>query len=274
MSYSLTQLSERGTYALPFSSHLLTNPDRARRPPPQQQRRRRNRARVRPTARARAGVGAEAVAMHSAVASGVASGRQGDGARAVGGGKGARPADGETQPRGQGLHLPRQQRGPTAGHHRPPRTVRRGGEGDPRGAHPERDQTGQRCLHVIVGKGTYSESGVGKLAPAVARICRELGLSYREEENAGRIYVWLRPCTSGEGVMPPGCGYQQQQHHGAGHILLQHHGGQSGYPGGQQHHGGGHHHQQQQQEPDRVEAVAKKVLPKIFKKMGECCVIM
>jgi len=130
---------------------------------------------------------------------------------------------------------------------------------------------GSDGLHVIVGKGTHSESGVGKL---VARICRELGLSYREEENAGRIYVWLRPCTSGEGVMPPGCGYQQQQHHGAGHILLQHHGGQSGYPGGQQHHGGGHHHQQQQQEPDRVEAVAKKVLPKIFKKMGECCVIM
>ncbi|KAF8251283.1 DUF1771-domain-containing protein [Wilcoxina mikolae CBS 423.85] len=124
---------------------------------------------------------------------------------------------------------------------------------------------GDEGLHVIVGRGNHSVDHVRKLAPAVERICRGLGLRYREEENEGRVYVWLRPGTGGEGVVPPGWG-QHQQHHGQ---QQQHHGQQQQQHGG--HHGGQH---QQQQQPDLLQEAAKAVLPKIFKKMGQCCVIM
>ncbi|KAA8906128.1 smr domain-containing protein [Sphaerosporella brunnea] len=116
---------------------------------------------------------------------------------------------------------------------------------------------GDEGLHVIVGRGNHSQGGVRKLAPAVESVCGELGLRFRQEENAGRIYVWLRPGTGGDHVLPPGWdghGGQQQQQLSAG------------YP--QQHHG------QQQQQPDVVGEAVAKVSHSFFKKLGECCVIM
>jgi hypothetical protein len=129
---------------------------------------------------------------------------------------------------------------------------------------------GEEGLHVIVGKGNHSQGGVRKLAPAVERICNQLGLRYRQEENEGRMYVWLRPGTGGDHVLPPGWG---------GHAGQQHQGGQSQYPGGQQHHGGQQYHggqqqQQQQEEPEILEAVVAKVSHSFFKKMGQCCIVM
>ncbi|KAJ6180995.1 hypothetical protein N7519_011456 [Penicillium mononematosum] len=111
---------------------------------------------------------------------------------------------------------------------------------------------GQNHLHVIVGKGNHSANHVQKIKPRVEQVCRELGLQYATEDNAGRIYVNL---TGGEAVMPPSTG-----HHGS-----------SGYPG-QQGHQQGH---QQQQQPDELEELAKKVLPKVLRKLEKaCCVVM
>lgn len=108
--------------------------------------------------------------------------------------------------------------------------------------------------YSIVGKGNHSANHVQKIKPRVEQVCRELGLQYATEENAGRIYVNL---TGGEAVMPPSTG-----HHGS-----------SGYPGHQQGHQQGHH--QQQQQPDELEELAKKVLPKVLRKLEKaCCVVM
>ena len=101
------------------------------------------------------------------------------------------------------------------------------------------------------------------------QVCRELGLQYATEENAGRIYVNLQgaPVTG----MPPlpgsgPSGYYQQPHHGS----QQHHGG-GGYPG-QQQHGGGHGQGQAQ---DQIEAEVRRLLPRILRKIEKnCCVVM
>ncbi|CAG8306571.1 unnamed protein product [Penicillium nalgiovense] len=113
---------------------------------------------------------------------------------------------------------------------------------------------GQNHLHVIVGKGNHSANHIQKIKPRVEQVCRELGLQYATEDNAGRIYVNL---TGGDAVMPPSTG-----HHGS-----------SGYPGHQQGHQQGHH--QQQQQPDELEELAKKLLPKVLRKLEKaCCVVM
>lgn len=105
----------------------------------------------------------------------------------------------------------------------------------------------------IVGKGNHSANHVQKIKPRVEQVCRELGLQYTTEENAGRIYVNL---TGGEAVMPPSSG-----HYGSG----------GGYPGQQQ----GYQGHQQQQEPDELEEFAKKMLPKVLRKLEKaCCVVM
>jgi len=122
---------------------------------------------------------------------------------------------------------------------------------------------GQSHLHVIVGKGNHSVNHVQKIKPRVEQVCRELGLQYHTEENAGRIYINL---TGGEAVPPPHHGGggggshpgQQQPHHGGGQQ--QHHGGQ------QQHHGGSG----QQQGQDDVE----KLIGKLVRKLGDCCTVM
>merc|ERR1711964_83124 len=107
-------------------------------------------------------------------------------------------------------------------------------------------QNGQTHLHVIVGKGNHSANHVQKIKPRVEQVCRELGLQYATEENAGRMYVNL---AGGPAVMPPA---GQQQHHGQ-----------------QQQHGN-----QQNGQNDEMEKLAKKLLPKLLKKLAGCCVVM
>ncbi|CAG8955809.1 hypothetical protein HYFRA_00011678 [Hymenoscyphus fraxineus] len=125
---------------------------------------------------------------------------------------------------------------------------------------------GQGHLHVIVGKGNHSVNHVQKIKPAVEEVCREEGLQFATEANAGVIYINLQ---GGEAIMPPNVGQQhgnQGQHHGG----QQHHGGhqQGGYPGAPQ------HGQQQQGGDDDMEKLAKKLLPKVLKKLEGCCVVM
>ncbi|ORY09019.1 hypothetical protein BCR34DRAFT_569097 [Clohesyomyces aquaticus] len=136
-------------------------------------------------------------------------------------------------------------------------------------------QRGGTHLHVIVGKGNHSVGHVQKIKPRVEQVCRELGLQYATEENEGRMYINLQ---GGEAVMPPppqgyggggSYGYPGgQQHHGGQQHGGQHHGGQ------QQHHGGQQHGQQQQGGNDEVEQLVKKGLPKLFKALKGCCVVM
>ncbi|KAF2269850.1 DUF1771-domain-containing protein [Lojkania enalia] len=117
---------------------------------------------------------------------------------------------------------------------------------------------GETHLHVIVGKGNHSRNHVQKIKPRVEQVCRDLGLQYATEENEGRMYVNLQ---GGPATMPP-----PPQAPGYG-----------GYPGQQQHYGQ-HHGQQQhgqpQQQNDEVEELVKKGLPKLFKALKGCCVVM
>ncbi|RDA89110.1 hypothetical protein CP532_2292 [Ophiocordyceps camponoti-leonardi (nom. inval.)] len=114
---------------------------------------------------------------------------------------------------------------------------------------------GQTHLHAIVGKGNHSAGHVQKLKPKVEELCRELGLRYQTEENAGRIYINLQ---GGEPVPP-----QQQPYHPPPH----HHQQQPHHPPPQ--------HQQpppQQQQPAQQEVdIIQRVLQKLEK---ACCVVM
>lgn len=111
-------------------------------------------------------------------------------------------------------------------------------------------------LNRIVGKGNHSANHVQKLKPRVEQVCRELGLQYSTEENAGRIYVNL---TGGSAEMPSG-GYPSQHQ----------------YPGQQHHHQQPHHQQQQQQQQqDPLEQVVNAILPRVMRKLEKaCCVVM
>lgn len=138
----------------------------------------------------------------------------------------------------------------------------------------------------VVGKGNHSTDHIQKIKPRVEQVCREMGLQYSTENNAGRIYINLQ---GGPAQMPPqfshenggggygptyGGNYGQQQQHQQGQ---QHHGGQAGgYPGQQQqqHHHGGNHQQQQQQQNAEIEAAVKRYLPRIIRKLEGCCVVM
>jgi hypothetical protein len=124
------------------------------------------------------------------------------------------------------------------------------------------------CLSSIVGKGNHSANHIQKIKPRVEQVCQELGLQYATEDNAGRIYINL---TGGEAVMPPSTGHHAPQQGHGGYP-----GQQQGYQGhqGQQHHQQGHQ-QQQQQQHDEVEELAKKMVPKILRKLEKaCCVVM
>lgn len=125
---------------------------------------------------------------------------------------------------------------------------------------------GQTHLHVIVGKGNHSTGHVQKIKPKVEELCQELGLKYRTEENAGRMYINL------QGGEPLGPG---QGGHGGGHG--------SGYPANQghqqgQHHGGQqqqHHQQQQNNQNDDVAQFVEKQLPWLLRKLEKhCCTVM
>ncbi|KAG9239518.1 smr domain-containing protein [Amylocarpus encephaloides] len=121
---------------------------------------------------------------------------------------------------------------------------------------------GQSHLHVIVGKGNHSVNHVQKIKPRVEQVCQELGLQYTTEQNAGIMYINLQ---GGQAVMPPESSWgshQQQGHHGGGgHQQQQQHGGQ---------------HQQQQGgiDNEEIEKLAKKLLPKVLRKLEGCCVVM
>lgn len=123
---------------------------------------------------------------------------------------------------------------------------------------------GQTHLHAIVGKGNHSAGHVQKLKPKVEDLCRELGLRYQTEENAGRIYINLQ---GGEPVPPPQHHPQQQQpsYHQPHHQQPHHHQPQ--------------HHQQQQHgqanQQDDVAQMVEKALPRILRKLERaCCVVM
>lgn len=142
---------------------------------------------------------------------------------------------------------------------------------------------GRGGLHVIVGKGNHSPHHVQKIKPKVEALCREMGLQYATEPNAGRVFVNLQGGTAqmpehllagngggyhqGYGGRPnAGYGYGQQ---GQGMAYQQ--GG--GHAGG--HGGGGQHHQQNQNPNAELEAEVKKYLPKVLRVIKrQCCVVM
>ncbi|TAQ86826.1 hypothetical protein B7494_g4859 [Chlorociboria aeruginascens] len=135
----------------------------------------------------------------------------------------------------------------------------------------------------IVGKGNHSVNHIQKIKPRVEQVCQELGLQYATEENAGRMYINLQ---GGPAVMPPmgphhggggghdGGGYQspsgQGQYQGSSHGGYQNGQQHGGYQGGQNHGPG----QQQGNDNEELEKLAKKLLPKIIRKLEGCCVVM
>ncbi|MCJ1289561.1 hypothetical protein MMC34_001094 [Xylographa carneopallida] len=148
-------------------------------------------------------------------------------------------------------------------------------------------QNGQTHLHVIVGKGNHSVDHIQKIKPRVEQVCQELGLQYVTEPNAGRMYINL---TGGPAVMPAhsgGGGHHQSQgqqyppngQYSQGGYPNQ---SQQQYPSNGQYAQGGYPAQQQQQygnqgqnnQNEEIEAAVKKYLPRILRKLGECCVVM
>lgn len=140
----------------------------------------------------------------------------------------------------------------------------------------------QRCR--IVGKGNHSVNHVQKIKPRVEQVCQELGLQYATEENAGRMYINL---SGGPATMPPNNAYQPgEQHGGFTGQPQQQHGGQQqqgqqqtyaqpqqqNYNQGQQQQNQGAN---QNGNNDELEKMAKKLLPKILKKLEKaCCEVM
>lgn len=120
-----------------------------------------------------------------------------------------------------------------------------------------RKQNGESHLRVIVGKGNHSVGGVMKIRPRVEKVCGELGLNWRQEQNAGVLYIDL---TGGNAVPEE----RPQQHR-----PQQSHGGQAGYPGQQQH--GGQHRPQQHQDDNAGADLVGLLLKKLEK---ACCVMM
>ena len=141
-------------------------------------------------------------------------------------------------------------------------------------------QQGQSHLHVIVGKGNHSPGHVQKIKPRVEQVCRELGLQYATEENAGRIFINLQ---GGTAIMPE----DLKAHHGGGYH--QGYGGQHQYPQHQQQHypnqqqhsqhqqyGGGHGGGSGQHDQNaEIEKQVKKYLPKVLRQIRRsCCTVM
>ncbi|KAI4098784.1 MAG: hypothetical protein LQ339_006284 [Xanthoria mediterranea] len=158
---------------------------------------------------------------------------------------------------------------------------------------------GETHLHVIVGKGNHSYNHIQKIKPRVEELCREQGLQYATEHNAGRIYINLQggPPQMPQHLISDHNAYEEHrpQPHGQQHHPQQQHGQQygqqqsyqqhypgglhhqqgDGYPGGQQQH---QYHGQQQghnQQNEEIEKAVKKYLPKVLKKLERsCCTIM
>ena len=130
-----------------------------------------------------------------------------------------------------------------------------------------RKGNGETHLRVIVGKGNHSVGGVMKIRPRVEKVCGELGLNWKQEQNAGVLFIDL----TGGNANPENHQYQKPQHQ-QGHQQ-QHSGGQAGYPGHQQQpsHGGQHGAQHQQQEENAGADIVTMLLKKLEK---ACCVMM
>ncbi|KAK8915576.1 Smr domain-containing protein [Metarhizium anisopliae] len=131
---------------------------------------------------------------------------------------------------------------------------------------------GQEHLHAIVGKGNHSNGHVQKIKPKVEELCRELGLKYRTEENAGRIYINLQ---GGEPVKPGqhgGGGYGGPTGNGGQHQQQQQ---QQQQQHGGQYHGGQPQQQHGNQQQNEMEEMVGKLLPKILRKLEKaCCTVM
>lgn len=138
--------------------------------------------------------------------------------------------------------------------------------------------------YSIVGKGNHSVNHIQKIKPRVEQVCQELGLQYATEENAGRMYINLQ---GGPATMPPANSYQPggqhggfhnqpqgQQHHGQGGHQNQHQ--QGGYPGQQQQQGYAQNNANGNANNDNeeLEKLAKKLLPKLLRKLDGCCTVM
>ncbi|QSZ29513.1 hypothetical protein DSL72_004027 [Monilinia vaccinii-corymbosi] len=135
-------------------------------------------------------------------------------------------------------------------------------------------EQGQSHLHVIVGKGNHSKDHVQKIKPKVEEICKELGLQYATEENAGRMYINLQ---GGPAIVPSSGGNHGQQH--GGHEQPSHQQPQQGHQQPQQSNsqqggyqqGGQQQQQQQNDNNDDVEKLARKFLPRILRKAEKAC---
>ncbi|RAL07172.1 Smr domain-containing protein [Aspergillus homomorphus CBS 101889] len=137
---------------------------------------------------------------------------------------------------------------------------------------------GQTHLHVIVGKGNHSANHVQKIKPRVEQVCRELGLQYATEENAGRIYVNLTGGPADMSEAPPmhhpSGGYAQQQPHHQ-YPGQQSHQYQQQQPHHQQQQYPQHQQQQQEGNQNEIEQVVNAVLPRVLRKLEKaCCVVM
>ena len=139
----------------------------------------------------------------------------------------------------------------------------------------------------IVGKGNHSGGHVQKLKPAVERICREQGLQFATEENAGRIYVDLMggpavmpadsPYGQGQGQYSANAGYPQQQQPPQQGQYYPPPANSAAYPGQQQQgqYGAGIQNPGQGNNQNaEIEAAVQKYLPRILRKLEGCCVVM
>lgn len=130
-----------------------------------------------------------------------------------------------------------------------------------------RKRNGETHLRVIVGKGNHSSGGVMKIRPRVEKVCGELGLNWKQETNAGVLFIDL---TGGQANPEQ---YQQPQQHG---------GAQGGYPAAQhghqqqQSHGGQHGEQQQHRPPQhqQEESGNNELVTSLFKKLEKACCVM
>lgn len=121
-----------------------------------------------------------------------------------------------------------------------------------------RKLNGETHLRVIVGKGNHSVGGVMKIRPRVEKVCGELGLNWKEEQNAGVLYIDL---TGGQANVDQ---HQRPQQH---RPQQSHDSAQPGYPGAQQ----PHRPQQQQQQDNAGGDLVGLLLKKLEK---ACCVMM
>ncbi|KAK8066064.1 Smr domain protein [Apiospora hydei] len=130
---------------------------------------------------------------------------------------------------------------------------------------------GQTHLHVIVGQGHHSAGHVQKIKPRVEQVCRELGLHYATEDNAGRIYVDLQGGEKPSGGYADGGGggrgsggkHQQQQ--------PPQHGGQQQEQQRPQHGSGRQDRPEQRPDEDAMD----KLFGNVCKNLNKfCCAVM